>query len=286
MKIISNFYQDWINILKKELENYGANSNNIEDNQEISFKYFNIIKRIVEPIPRAVYYSDVFTCPDNHKEVLVKIENRIRKGETIIPHLSRRLMNLNYNDLMLNDWGVHHLHLSSNIEKDGFVTRTEYLLFVRFQKDNAFFINIYNHKSWTKQNIIKIIHDNWPESIQTYKMRGVKRLSQSVTNENIKQFRNAHMNSMVEVEPGIIYSPLGGGISTSGLSIDVVTSSDRYARWIINIEKHLKENIDLLLQENNLTIDDNELNFHLEFIDNCFCAINSKYSIKINCGNL
>jgi hypothetical protein len=44
---------------------------------------------------------------------------------------------------MLNDWGIHHLHLGTKISKNtGFVERTGPLLFVKFEKNVAYFIGV------------------------------------------------------------------------------------------------------------------------------------------------
>ena len=41
----------------------------------------------------------------------------------------------NDRDLLIADWGIHHLHFSTQIESDGFVIRTRDLLSAYFAPD-------------------------------------------------------------------------------------------------------------------------------------------------------
>ena len=56
---------------------------------------------------------------------------KIRKGEDLT-HLSKRITDLDYNDALLNDCGIHHLHLGIDVDDSGFDTRIGPLLFVHF----------------------------------------------------------------------------------------------------------------------------------------------------------
>ena len=67
-------------------------------------------------------------------------------------HLSRKIVDLDYDDDLLNDWDIYHLHLGTNLHIDGFVKRTGPMLFVRFNEQNAYFKNVMGHGSWTNVN--------------------------------------------------------------------------------------------------------------------------------------
>lgn len=54
-------------------------------------------------------------------------------------------------------------------EPNGFVNRTGPVLFARFDEQNAYLINVWSHGNWTNQDMIRIIHNNWPESIEDLK---------------------------------------------------------------------------------------------------------------------
>jgi hypothetical protein len=86
----------------------------------------------------------------------VKVALDQRKG--IAHHLHKDL------DLLLAEWGVHHLHLSALIQKDGFAKRTGDLLFVVLRPDDAYLIGIFPHGSWTKRTVAERAVRNWPEA--------------------------------------------------------------------------------------------------------------------------
>src|SRR5690242_6368979 len=67
-------------------------------------------------------------------------------------------------DLLLAEWGVHHLHLSAVIEADGFAERTRDLLFVVVRPNDAYLIGIFPHGSWTKWAVAERAVRNWPEA--------------------------------------------------------------------------------------------------------------------------
>lgn len=238
-----DLYSDWIQIIKSELMFLGYSIDQDEKSENICFMYFNLKKRLIEPKPRNILLSNVFNCPDEYKDALDAIIIKIKQGRNLKPHLSTKLYKLDYNDDMLNDWGIYHLHLGTKLDNKGFVNRTGPLLYAFFDDNNAYFINVLYHGAWTKQDIIKIVHNNWPESIEQYKLNGVIELETQITDDDLKKLRRAHINTCVEIDKGIVYAPMGGGYSTSGLSVDVVRHCDHYTRIFKNLEKDIKNNL-------------------------------------------
>lgn len=145
-------------------------------------------------------------------------------------------------DLLLNDWGIHHFHLGQNPEKSGFIERTGPLLFAHVTADSVFCLGVYPHGSWTQQDLIRVIHENWPGVISTKKINGIIELSHTLTDDEIAQLRKAGVQTMVQVAPGIVYTPLGGGYSTAGTSVESTMRVNWYMRLLRNLEDHIKEN--------------------------------------------
>lgn len=193
--------------------------------ENISLQYFNLQRRLVTPAPREVLFSNNFTCPVQLQASLDYVVEKITKGESIKSNLSKKILKLEYNDDLLNDWGVYHLHLGTSLDNEGFAKRTGPLLFAKFDYDSAYLINVMPHGSWTKKEIIITIHDNWPESIAQFRMK-FDGLEKEITDDARKMLRRHHILSVVEVEDGIIYGPLGGGYTTSGLNAEVLRVSD------------------------------------------------------------
>jgi hypothetical protein len=248
-EIFIDLHTDWANILRSQLAERGfsvpANSNN----DDVCIMYFNLLKRSVKEKPRKVLESTEFFCPPEIMERYNKLKENLEAGKSIKAHLSRQLSDLKYNDPMLNDWAIYHLHLSSTIDPDGFVNRAssdplnDYLLYARFDDENAYLINIYKHGAWAKQEMIRILHRNWTESIKFYKLDGVVEMQFTSTDDDIKELRKSKINTFVEVEKGIVYMPLGWGSSGDGTSSEIVMAYNRYLHSIKRIEKGVKDQI-------------------------------------------
>ena len=91
---------------------------------------------------------------DGHHGVVNDIVRAIEAGEDLTPRLSRgvktayepkpmrdkRLHRRRDLDLLIADWGVHHLHLGTTVCADGFVERGDDLLFAAFGDDTAYLL--------------------------------------------------------------------------------------------------------------------------------------------------
>lgn len=176
---------------------------------------------------------------------------RIQNGEDIKPYLSKKISDLDYNDPLLNDWGIHHLHLGLSIDESDFIERTGPVLFVRFDIKKAYFINIMPHGSWAKHELIKIIHNNWPETIEKFRIKAIYS-EKKYTDSEISILRKAGVYTLIEVDQGILYAPIGGGLNTATISTEVVTSCDYYAKKVREFESFVVSNIDSILLKANI----------------------------------
>jgi hypothetical protein len=127
--------------------------------------YFNARRRMVSATPRNVKVASGFSCPAPHQAALTAIQALASTGGDLLPHLSRSLKKGDYDDALLNDWGIHHLHLSTNKDPDGFVSRTKELLFARSTDDAMYCIAVLPHGAWSNQAFVQALHDNWPATL-------------------------------------------------------------------------------------------------------------------------
>lgn len=240
-----NFNSDFDEILINELSDFNYSVDSTLSSEKIRMKYFNFKRRLIHQIPRKVFVSKEFTCPPELLKGLDIVKLKFEKGENLIPHLSKHLTDLDYNDSLLNDWGIYHVHLGENLETNGsgFIQRTGPVLFVRIDKDKALFINVLPHGSWTKQQMVKVIHDNWPESIESYLMKDIIGLTHVPTDDDIKKMRKYGVNSAIEIEPGVVYAPIGGGLTTARTSIEVSMALLHYNRLLPKLQKHIEDNL-------------------------------------------
>ncbi|MHA1327836.1 MAG: hypothetical protein ACTSRH_11005 [Promethearchaeota archaeon] len=165
-----NLKNDFIAIVKqyfKFLENlnpsfqYNVQIKDKNDFNELCLLYYNLLNRFVESKPRKVHKSKILYCPFRFKIILNEIENKIESGEDITPYLSRGIkfiydMNIKRNihrDVLLDLWGIHHIHLGSQIKTNGFIKRSGPILFIKFDNKNAYFLLIKRHGRVGKEKI-------------------------------------------------------------------------------------------------------------------------------------
>jgi hypothetical protein len=249
MVIAIDFSADWKEYMLDEIISQGYSVTSSDSLESISYKFFNIVQRRVQEFPRAVHESSEFICPIAHLNGYQAIKGKLEMGVDITPHLSKLLLDIDYNDPLLNDWGIHHFHLGEVVGTNGFVERTGPLLFALVTPTDIYCINILSHGAWSEQELIKILHRNWPHVIFGVKIDGIVSLAHSVSNQDIAQLRKAGVQTMVQVEPGIVYGPMGGGYSTAGTSIRAGMQSDKYLRLIRSLEIHVNKNLGRFLDK-------------------------------------
>ena len=241
-----DFYSDWIAILRNELAALGYAPPVGVDSQEVCFRYFNYRKRAIDVRPRIVEHTTEFAVPAGQEAAYAALKTKIEAGDDLRPHLSTQLTDPNYDDPMLNDWGVHHFHLGTtpHPSRAGFVARTGPLLYARVLNDRVLCLQIMEHANWTNQQLVQIWHSKWPEMLAPYKLKGVSAAVPPITDDELQQLRKARVNTFQQLPDGTLIAPPGGGIATSGFSAQVVQDCDWYAHQMRKIEKHVTSNLD------------------------------------------
>lgn len=273
---------DYKNILINKITRLGYNTSNLNSLEKASLSYFNLMRKLIPITPRKVLKSKNFNCPNEFIPGLQNIINKLEKGQDLTPHLSRQLINLEYNDGLLNDWKIHHLHLGMSVENDGFVQRTGPLLFGKFDDKNAYLINVMPHGSWEKKEMIQCLHENWSDSISDARLSDDTKLVHPPTEHQIKQMRKHGVISAIELDDGTCYFPIGGGITTSGVSIEVVTQHAYYYNRIVKLEIAIENNIQNILD--NLKEIEQPINFRLKLKNNSFIVYEEKTNKVIITG--
>jgi hypothetical protein len=271
-----DLFADWIEIAKTELQTEGYQTDDLDDDK-LSILYFALQKKLIKSKPRKILKSDIFSCPTELQAGLNLLEEKIINGDDLRPNLSKKLKKLSDKDGLLFDWGIHHLHLGTTIGSDGFIQRTGPLLYARFDNENAYFINVLNHGAWTTQELLKTIHKNWPTSIEAYRLKGVIGVEKKFNDDEVKHLRNAQINTLLEIEEGVVYMGPGGGLSASGDSAESVLNHLQNRKGIKQLEKSINSDINGFL---NRLFNDN-----LSFIanDNLYFKLkkeNGKYYIN------
>lgn len=248
MEIEIDLSSDWLEYLRSEIAAAGYSVDATDSPDDLSYKFFNIRKRRVPASCRAVHESRKLSCPQEHQSGYAELKSKFVNGDEVTPYLSKTILSDTYEDYLLNDWGIHHFHLGQNIS-DGFAGRTGPLLFALVTNSDVYCIDIKAHGAWSEQELIRILHEEWPEAIANYRINGVLGLAHQTTNDEIAKLRKAGVQTMVQVDEGVVYGPIGGGYSTAGTSVQSRMLADRYRGLVRDIEKHVKENTDMFIEK-------------------------------------
>lgn len=280
MNIKLNFIQDWHDQLKGALANcWGVDVSEIRG-RDIPIAYFNAELRRISSRPREIKVSDIFNCPTKFQPGWDNIQKDVLNGNDMTPYLSKKVDCIDYKDPMLNDWGVHHLHLGYN-QGEKFVNRTGSLLFCLVTDNCLYVINIYSHGEWANSDIIEVIHRNWPDVIRQYAING-DQLSCNNTEEHIKTLRKKCCNSLVQMPDGTIYLPVGGGVTCSGHNVQSILMMDRQHLFLKQLEQTIKEQYDGILPElvNQGYDGESELAIKLKITETKYIAIFPTYDFE------
>jgi hypothetical protein len=276
--IAIDFRNDWGNILRQKLTEDGYSLASDLDVDSICLQYFNTLKRRLEPCPRKVLKARQFICPPEHIEAINIIFTKAETGRSLIPHLNK-IHSPKKADSLLDSWGIYHFHLGTSVTDSGHAERTRSLLFARVTNSHFYMLDIFDHNSWHEKRLIEIIHDNWRESIDVYRLpKGYKTTWVASTESEIKSLRKSNINTVLQVCDGTLYMPLGGGQALNGFGVDIRVACNSYHRTIQNLENHVKENLDTfrnIANEHDLELPEKP-QFQLQLIDGV------AYAVEIN----
>lgn len=247
--------------------------------------YYDIVDRTPAAIPRKTLRADTFACPPEHAPGLLALEQKIQTGNDIRPHLSLGVLNPDNFDGLLLDWGIHHLHLGTTAhpQDSNFMARTGPLLYARFSDDTAYLLGIMEHGKWSDQDLIRILHRNWPSAMEQYRVKGAVGLSYSPSDSDIGNLRKSQINALLEVEPGVIYCHLGSGINAAGSSVASAMKLNKLRRFFTESEKMIHMEFENWRHKG--TDPAGEFDFKLEISDGALYAFAPAQSVAIKIRN-
>ncbi|MEW5929620.1 MAG: hypothetical protein AB1941_19370 [Gemmatimonadota bacterium] len=243
-EVVMDFVRDWRDAAWYDLDAEGCAPAPDADFEEVCRRFGDLQRRLIPVRPRQVMLARELHCPPHLLDGLDLIRRKIESGENLRAHLSSSVARFDRPDDLLSDWGIHHLHLGTDLRRNGLVERTGPLLFARFTPETAYFINIYDHSSWSKQELIKVLHRNWPETLNEYRLKGVTRSSLNLTDDDMARLRGHQLNAPVEVEPGTVYAMIGGGITASRVAAEVVRRCDKLYDLLHWFEAYVRDCVD------------------------------------------
>jgi hypothetical protein len=200
------------------------------------------LRRRIPPTPRTVLWSNELRgrpWVGSEQMDVDRVAAELKRGLDVTPRLSRSVRKSvretvqdgSY-DGLLTDWGIHHLHVGSKVEQDGFVERGNALLFVFVKDDAVHLLDLRDHKSFTNHQLFQIIHDNWPAAIAEWRAPGAVPGSLSPKHDpSWRRRTRERLNVGTEAADGTIYLPPGGGVMLSGHS----SEADHQACAVLNL---------------------------------------------------
>jgi hypothetical protein len=167
------------------------------------------------------------------------VRQKVEAGTDLRPHLSRRLTDLDFNDSLLNDWNIYHIHLGVTLDPDGFVKRTGPVLLAKFEDKEAYFLNVEPHGQWASQRLLEIVQNNWPKIAEPFKLSKVVGPEFIPTDIEVALLRRNRITPLVTIA-GSTMAPMGGGITMAGGSADVVRACTKLAGRLRRMESEVE----------------------------------------------
>lgn len=227
---------------------------NQKDPRELLLIYHNWMSRQIKPQPRRVLKSKAFLknpLVAKRPEQFTQITNDIECGRDLRKYLSRgievianvptksksRRRDL---DLMLNVQGIHHLHISTEIEYDGYVERGIKLLYAIFRPDTAYFIDIMEHGDWARKHVLEILASEWPDHGLIHEVKGSIGLCHDTTDAERKTLQEKHINYLVQIGDKVFTT--AGKVMASGIALAASVAADRLLMDIEIFERDFDDN--------------------------------------------
>jgi hypothetical protein len=216
-------------------------------------RFHNWNKRFIPCFPRQIIKSTEFefqflNASSSRYEALECVISEIQQGIDLTPRLSKQVKNKPLdNDLMLNEWGIYHLHLGKlEPSSKEWVGRTGDLLFLLFKDDKTFIIGVYDHNSWSKEEIVQVCITNWEKLNFFIEIKGIVPRSH-LSEENRKTLRRKHCNSFLTINN----KSYAGNypLSSAGTSLDSCFFANIFLSKLEDFEQEWAKNPEIIRQQ-------------------------------------
>ena len=244
LDVTNTLFADFVDLCHHELVNARYTIDPSESSDAIALNYFRVQHRRIQAKPRRVRVAKDFVCPPYSQSAFDTLRLKAETGDDLGLHQHKDFGKADFDDSLLNDWGIHHLHLST-VMRGQFVERSGPLLFARITDNEFYCIKIMmhgrGHNPWPRQELLEIIYQNWPHSIGDYQLKDspagmVVGLEDSRTDEEIAQLRKAGINVPTQRQDGTIHLPVGGGAASDKTSMIAAHELNRLIRQCGDLE--------------------------------------------------
>ena len=261
----------------------------IKHDDDPIISWYIYLERIIPVSRRKVVKAKGFSCPPLFTEKLKRLETEIENGANLDSYLSRSIMNCRKDDLMLYDWGIYHLHISDKLDTrkpDGFMERSDLLLYALFDDDKAYFIKTINHKGennmWTKKECLEIINDNWPYLLETYVMKGLSKEQQYISDDERTILRKKHGNTFITLNNGVVIMPPNIGLVCDGSPIKAIYAADCLKKQLNAVQSSIINDISDFRKQIKSNEDIYEIKLEKIMVNQLNLKVNNHISVRLN----
>jgi len=229
---------------------YNCHLSNLKEEKAL-YQWFLLQSKVLSKKCRKIEKAKEFICPDGMQSQLDGFEKAVRTGQDLIRYMSRNVLDVDFEDKMFSDWRFLHFHLSNPyslhpVDKR-FLKRSEYLLiaYVDFFDDSTvYFLQIVPHikDTWTNDNLIRILVDNWPIMMKKDVFEGS--LTATIKGKDRSLLRENNINSAVDLGDGRVVIGPGLGVTGIGASTAAELKSMNLGNRVQFIEMSIGENVD------------------------------------------
>ena len=284
--VTNNFEADLRQIIYSDL-----NLSNVEKENYDKLNFIEVLSIHREFKSRLIPEQKYTVCISQELEQKIKSNNnpsdinglqliiqKLRNGLDVTPHLSRSVKNKLYNDALYNDWKLYHMHLGTTIENDGYVNRTENVLFAFRDKNIIYLIDVLPHGNgnipWTNEDLLRIIDNNWSFLLKPYDIsNSIIETSVNFNEQEHYELRKAQLNVIKNINKRIL-APINMGQTLAGTSVLsklLAISLNKHIHFMHNfIVSNYEQISDFLgLEKIVIRISDYDIDFNVKFcIDN------------------
>lgn len=245
MNIEINLKEDFINLLKLEMDTFGIKYSKSKD---IEYQYLNYSRKRKIPTVNKVYNTPKIFAFYKYKDKIDEIIRALENNIDLSYRLSLLSMDSKKRDKMLDFFNIYHFHLGDkpHKKKASFIERTDELLFIYFYEDKAYILGIFPHpEEWLANNWFQIVYNNWPEVCANFELNGIVG-NENFSREEIVKLRKSSINTSVYLN-GKAYIPLNFGVTTSGARMEDTMLIDKTHIILEHLENILTNNLDVHL---------------------------------------
>lgn len=219
------FPNDKATLLELESQNLG----------DILIHYLHWKTRLVPARPRTTQIAPEVTADRRWKRIKEGVNgllHKIRQGEDVTPHLSKRVHQYGYTpvqrikngevdswedkDQLLNTKGFHHFHLSMIIQTTGLVERTDEVLLAHISREKFHAIGVFDHTVFDPP-----------------------RTNNELSDERKRMWELHEKHVTFGMPSGTVY--LSNPITTAGHPLHLLQVADFYSNIILECDKKLRE---------------------------------------------